>query len=224
MAYVAGIDIAGQSEEAEDAALRSLKPRQDSTVITIAEIEFPQGAVSTRRDRPSGLSPAADRSEDLSLFVPQQPTIRVVQHYWFTGKPHSILYPQMVDLLKNVWGCKKIAVDATGIGQPVASFLRQALGSRVEPFTFTQQSKSQLGFQLLAAVNSGRLKLYAPDSSPEYQELWLEVEKAKSHYRPNQTMSFYVDPAEGHDDFVTSMALVVRAAEMYRPRRATGSP
>ena len=36
--YVAGIDIAGEAEELEDNILTSLKPRQDSTVVTIAEI------------------------------------------------------------------------------------------------------------------------------------------------------------------------------------------
>jgi hypothetical protein len=32
----------------------------------------------------------------------------------------------------------------TGVGQPVSSFLRKSLGSRVSLFTFTAQSKSQL--------------------------------------------------------------------------------
>ena len=124
---------------------------------------------------------------------------------------------------KNVWRCRRIAVDATGIGQPVSSFLRQSLGSRVSPFTFTARSKSRLGFNLLAAVNSGRLKVYAADGSAEYRELCSEMEKAKSRYRPNQTMDFYVDPAEGHDDFLMSLALLIEAANQYSPRGAKGS-
>lgn len=62
----------------------------------------------------------------------------------------------------------------------------------------------------------------AADGSPECQEFWFEVERAKSHYRPSQTMNFYVDPSEGHDDFLTSLALVVEAAKRYQPRAATG--
>ena len=107
-------------------------------------------------------------------------------------------------------------------GQPVASFLRKALGPRVVPFTFTAPSKSRLGFDLLAAINSGRLKLYAGDGSPEYQEFWQEMETARSHYRPNQTMNFYVEPARGHDDFLMSLALLVEAANSYSPRGARG--
>jgi hypothetical protein len=128
-----------------------------------------------------------------------------------------------VDILKNVWKCKKVVVDATGVGQPVSSFLRQSLGSRVSPFAFTAQSKSELGFNLLAAVNSGSLKVYAGDASPEYQEFWSEMEMAKSQYRPSHTMNFYVDPAQGHDDFLMSLALVVEAANQYEPRVGRGS-
>jgi hypothetical protein len=113
-------------------------------------------------------------------------------------------------------------VDATGIGQPVASFLREALGSRVVPFSFTAPSKSALGFNLLAAINSGRLKMYAADNSPEYQEFWKEVEKARSYYRPSQTMNFFVDPDEGHDDYLMSLALLVEAGRQYEPRGARG--
>jgi len=198
--YVAGIDLAGEAEEEEGARLRALKPQRDSTVVTIGELDF-----STPNE------------------VVKQPLIRVIEHYWWSGKKHTELYPQLVDILKNVWHCRKVVVDATGIGQPVSSFLKRSLGSRVLPFTFTAQSKSQLGFNLLAAINSGRLKIYASDNSPEYQECWLELEKARSHYRPNQTMNFYVDPAQGHDDFLMSLALLVEAANRSSPRSARGS-
>lgn len=198
--YVAGIDLAGEAEEAEDAYLRALKPRQDSTVVTIGELDFSAGNE-----------------------IVKQPRLNVVEHYWWTGKKHTELYSQLVDILKNVWHCRKIVVDATGVGEPVSSFLKQALGTRVSPFTFTQQSKSELGFNLLAAINSGRLKIYQGDGSTEYQEFWREMEKAKSQYRPNQTINFYVDPSQGHDDFLMSLALLVEAANQYTPRGARGS-
>jgi len=65
--------------------------------------------------------------------------------------------------------------------------------------------------------------MYAGDGSAEYQELWAEMERAKSQYRPSQTMNFYVDPAQGHDDFLMSLALVVEAANHYSPRGVRGS-
>jgi len=198
--YVAGIDLAGEAEGEEGAYLRALKPRRDSTVVTIGELDF-----------------------SICDDIQRQPRVNVVEHYWFTGRKHAELYPQLVDILKNVWHCRKVVVDATGVGEPVAAFLKKALGSKVIPFKFTQRSKSESGFSLLAAINSGRLKMYAGDGSPEYQEFWFEMEKAKSHYRPSQTMNFYVDPTEGHDDFLMSLALLVEAASRYTPREARGN-
>ena len=198
--YVAGIDLAGEAEELDELRLRALKPRQDSTVITIGELDY-----------------------SIVNDIQKQPGVKLVEHYRWIGTRHTELYPQMIDILKKVWGCKKVVVDATGVGQPVASFLRQEFGSRVIPFTFTAPSKSKLGFDLLAAVNSGRLKMYSGDGSPEYQEFWSEIEKAKSLYRPNQTMNFSVDPAKGHDDFLMSLALVMEVANNYEPREAKGS-
>jgi hypothetical protein len=197
--YVAGIDLAGEAEDVEGAFLRALKPRQDSTVVTIGELDFSPNDESIR-----------------------EPHVKIAEHYRWTGKKHTELYTQLVDILKNVWRCRKVVVDATGVGEPVSSFLRKALGSRVSPFTFTQRSKSELGFSLLAAVNSGRLKMYKGDGSEEHQEFWLEMEKARSQYRPSQTMNFYVDPSQGHDDFLMSLALLVEAAGQYVPKTAKG--
>jgi len=207
--YIAGIDLAGEAEEGEDAILRAMKPRRDSTVVTIGELDLPS---TSPRTGPGG--------DD----VAPEPRVNVVEHYWWTGTPHTALYPRLVDVLKNVWGCRRVAVDATGVGAGVASFLARALGKTVvRPFVFTRQSKSRLGFNLLAAVNSGRAKMYAADGSEEYGEFWRQMERAKSYYRPSQTMSFYVPPEEGHDDFLVSLALLVEASG-YRPRRARGAP
>ena len=79
-----------------------------------------------------------------------------------------------------------------------------------------------MGFELLSFVNSGRLKLYKQDGSWEYRETLFELERARARYRPNQTMNFYLDPQQGHDDFLMSLALVVQAARGLVPREAKG--
>src|SRR5438552_12089767 len=38
--YIAGIDLAGDDEEAEDAILRALNPQRDSTAVTIAHVTW----------------------------------------------------------------------------------------------------------------------------------------------------------------------------------------
>jgi len=165
--YIAGIDIAGESEESEGAVLRNLKPLKDSTIITIGELDF------------SGTG-------DLQKL----PGIKIVEHYRWTGKKHTELYPQLADILGNVWRCRKVAIDATGIGQTVSSFLRKALGSRIKPFIFTAGSKSELGFNLLAAINSGRLKIYAGDGSDEYTGVLLSNRQGKKPLPSEQDNEF----------------------------------
>ncbi len=238
--YVAGIDLAGEAETEENDFLKSLKPRRDSTVVTIGELEIlpilpmpnttnkemgykiPLNLPLPKGETGSGTLPKEETSPLNFLKRGTQPTIKIVEHYAWTGVKHPEIYPKIIDLIKITWHCRKVIVDATGIGEPVASFLHNALGSRIVPFKFTAQSKTELGFNLLAAINSGGLKMYTADNSPEYQEFWHQMERAKSYYRPSQTMNFYVDPSEGHDDFLMSLALLVEAGRQYEPREAKG--
>ena len=179
---VAGSDALGSSAGGSPGSGRE-RPQRDSTVLTIAELDFDAG------DPFSG-----------------EPQVKVVEHVQWTGVSLAAVYPQLVDLLKRVWNCRRVVVDATGLGQGPASFLERALGKAVvDPFVFTAQSKSRLGFDLLAAVNSGRLKMYAPDGSPEYVEFWEQLAQAEAYFRPNRTMNFHVDP-------------------QTRPRRLPGEP
>jgi hypothetical protein len=195
--YVAGIDLAGEAEEIEGELTG--RSRRDATVVTIGELDFSS-----------------------SDEIVREPVVRIVEHYRWTGIKHSGLYARLADIIMRVWRCRRVVVDATGVGEPVASFLRKKLGRRVTPFKFTQRSKSELGFNLLAAVNAGRVKVYRGDGSEDFYKFMREMELAKSTYRANQTMNFWVDAAQGHDDFLMSLALLVEAARLYEPRGARG--
>ncbi|MEE9203067.1 MAG: hypothetical protein V3U31_07735, partial [Dehalococcoidia bacterium] len=191
--YVAGVDLAGEAEEGQDELVREQQPRRDSTVVTVAALDF-------------------------SHPVLGEPSIFIMEHCWWTGRPHPELYAALADVLRVVWGCRRVVVDATGVGAGVASFLARSLGPGVAvPFTFTAPAKSHLGFDLLSAVNSGRLKMYAADGSPECGEFWQEAGQARCNYRSGRNLNFFVEPSRGHDDFLISLALTVAAAA-YRPR------
>ena len=198
--YVAGLDLAGAPvavSEIEWGASGAVA--RDETVLTIGEIG---GGGSDH-----------------------EPQIRVVQHYRWRGAPHASLTAQLIDLLKDVWRVRRVTVDATGIGEPTAAALYRNIGQPVEPVIFTQQTKSRLGFELLALAGAGRLRLYAPDHSAESNEAWRQLRHAQSEYRANRTMNFYVPEREGHDDFLVSLALLAHAGAAERGvRKAIGRP
>ncbi len=198
-AYVAGLDLGGQ-ELATGGSERDAGAGRDATVLAIARV----------------LYPASDA-------LVQEPRLEVVEHRAWVGDAHDRLFAALVDLLRGVWRVRRVAVDATGLGETMARLLVSALGSdAVAPVRFTSESKSRLGYNVLAAVNGGRLKMYAGDGSPEYRQFWREMELARVAYRANQTLNFFVDPSEGHDDYLMSLALAVEAASGARPRTARG--
>jgi len=201
IAYVAGVVVAGVYEQASDAALRALKPRRDSTVVTIGRIRWnDEGEVG----------------------------VEVVEHYWWTGRDHQTQLQELERLTREVWHCRRVVVDATGVGAGLASWLERTLGDLVvEQFMFSAPSKSRLGFQLLEMINTGRCSVYK-DGGEEAAELWGEVGLARYEMRENNQMRWYVAPHEGHDDFLVSLALCCQAAQgavrpatdaVIRPRR-----
>jgi len=190
--YVGGLDLAGEG------------PREshDSSVLTIARVTY-----AAEDHSPAGLG---------------QAQIEVVCHYAWTGAPLVEVQGALLSLLKHTWRVGRVAVDATGLGEPVAAFLRRQLGeSRVFALKLSAEAKSRLGFDLLAAVNCGSLRLYAGPSA-ELAECWRQLERCRATYRPNRTLAFAVDPADGHDDYVISLALAVAASRGASPRRARG--
>ncbi len=146
------------------------------------------------------------------------PRIEVVEHQAWQGEATTSLLETLADRLRRVWRIRRVAVDATGLGGPIADLLAARLGgTTVEAVTFTAERKSRLGFGLLAAAHSGRLRLYRMDGSAQWAECRRQLELARVAYRDNRSMQFHLDPSEGHDDYLMSLALAVWAA-----RRADG--
>lgn len=142
-------------------------------------------------------------------------------------------YAATVALVER-WGVRSLIIDATGPGAGLASLLLNRLGEeRILPFTFSRPSKSRLAYQLLSLLNSGRLKLYTADEAPPgiYEECWQQLRKARYRLPAPEVLDFYVDPADGHDDFLISLALLTEAlnvlttpaaSTLVRPRRFYG--
>ncbi len=188
--YIAGMDVAGEQRVSPTLSLMTQpeqgRTRRDSTVITIGRVSY----------------------NELNL-----PVIEVVHQAWWTGMPYREQYAATIALVEQ-WNIRTLVIDATGLGSPLASLLLTRLGERrVLPYTFTRPSKSHLAYQLLALLNSGRLKLYAREDAPRttYEECWQQVRKARYRLPEPETLDFYVDPGDGHDDFLCSLALLTEA-------------
>jgi hypothetical protein len=97
------------------------------------------------------------------------------------------------------------------MGAAIVSQLAEALGSCVEPFVFSAASKTQLGYELLAAIDTGRLALYAADASAEYQTCLSELRTCRAALRGHSLMQWQAPPG-AHDDYVASLALCLGAA------------
>jgi hypothetical protein len=197
--YVAGIDLAGADEQIDDELLVTPLARRDSTVLTICAVRW----------------------QSVAGLVPE-PWMEVVDHIQWTNMPHRALYERLLGLVRDHWHCQRVVVDATGVGAGIAGFLVSALGRQVvEPFQFTTASKSELGYALLGSINGSRLRVYVDDGSAEWRELWSQARAARYGLGAGQRLSFFVPPSAGHDDYIMSLALAVRAAALGAPRRAS---
>ena len=190
--YALLVDVAGEAEERLQGTLwQPIEPRRDATALTVVEL--------------------ARGESGLARFLVMD------RHYWL-GTPHPQLYGAIVRLAE-LWAPTRVIVDATGVGAGLASFLHHALGSRAYPFTFTAQSKSDLGWGFLGLCNSGRFLDHRDDGGPEYRQFWREVQAADYQVvdGPNKLMRWGVPDPAVHDDLLISAALCALLDRDPRP-------
>jgi len=195
--YAAALDLAGEDETVvSDPAgfsgnLADLtNPRRDSTALVIFEVDL-----STVDDPLIG-----------------KPAYKVIHRLEWIGTKHSKLYGEIKAVLE-LFDCRFIAVDSTGVGAGMASFLSAALGDKVIPFDFNTRTKSDLLWDFLGIIDSGRYKEYTPD----YQTFWQQVSFCEFEILdgPQKRVRWGVpdgtrDAATGdlvHDDLLISAAM-----------------
>ena len=117
--------------------------RRDATALTVVEVD-----------------PAS--AADVLLRLP---TYRVVQRRAWTGIRQPRLYG-LLRALGELWRPRCWVVDATGVGAGMASFLERAFPGKIIAFAFSAASKSKLGWDFLAVVETGRFKDYRAPEAP----------------------------------------------------------
>lgn len=212
--YALLIDVAGEEEAGSGPMAFRSERRRDSTALTVIELD------------------TTSREDGRAVY-------RVVDRQQWTGVPHRELHDTLVDLARRVWRVRAVVIDATGIGAGLASFLKGSLAGReaqqaaieVIPFVFTAQSKSQLGWDLLGLIDSGRFQEYVDDSMQDGAEAMVSrIYRAQLRATtfevvsgPGNLLRWSVPEREGHDDLVISAALAaVLDKRDLRPRVAVG--
>jgi hypothetical protein len=191
--YAMLLDVAGEDEGVVDGDEGALaNPRRDSTALTIVEVD---------------LSALADPGI-------QKPRYLVRDRRVWVGVRHSRLYAE-VRALAELWRVRYLVVDATGVGAGVASFLERGLPGRVIPFEFNSSTKSGLGWDFLAVVDTGRWREAV--NSPALDVMINQLEHCQYTIvpGPQKSMRWGVpdgtrDAATGdlvHDDLILSAAL-----------------
>lgn len=190
------VDVAGADEDAA-ADLTGADPgdgRRDSTALTV---------ISVNTDEPLKSYRVLDRAVWTNVAWPtvEGAIAQVVRH----------------------WRPAVTIIDATGIGYGMWSRLRTTLGReyRIEPFTFSAATKSELGWALLGIIDSGRLQEYAADGADDTAALWWQLRHTELEVRPGpgRRLSYGVPASRGHDDLMMSLALVGALDEMDLRRR-----
>jgi Terminase RNaseH-like domain len=182
--YIAGMDVGG--EERLRPGQETKRRGRDSTIISIARVRY----------------------NELQL-----PTLEVVWQTQWTGKHYLEQYAETVAICER-WNVQRLVIDKTGLGEMMASLLCSKLGEdKVRPFQFTRPSKSKLTYQFLSLVNSGRLRLYSRAGALEaiYDECWKQLRHARYRVPGENLLDMYVQPEDGHDDYLISLALCCEA-------------
>ncbi|MGA9397170.1 MAG: hypothetical protein WBV22_02825 [Anaerolineaceae bacterium] len=140
------------------------------------------------------------------------PAYRLVAGRVWEGVPHARLYGELQALIEH-WHARHVVVDATGVGAGLAGFLEKTFPGRVIQFVFSAASKSQLGWDFLSAVETGRFKLFRGDTGhPLLARLSREL--TECHYEVSlgagRSLRWGAPTGTGkHDDLLIAAALAV---------------
>jgi hypothetical protein len=202
--YALAVDVAGEEEQGnEGERVRQAQPRKDSTAVAVVRIT-----------------------------AGQAPAFEVVAWYLWTGTRHTILHRRIEHLATIVWNVRHVVIDATGVGAGLATFLRESLGERVvTPFIFSSASKSQLAWDFLGMIDSGRFRVFDGQlcRDPEQARLAALFMRQMEACRytvlpgPGRLLRWGVEDGMLHDDLLMAAALVgVLQRRDWRPRSARG--
>jgi len=123
----------------------------------------------------------------------------------------NVKYAEQKSLLRrllNLNNTRRLAMDATGIGNQMSEELKDEYGSRtVEPVMFTQRTKEELAYKLLYAFQDRNIRI------PDDEDIKNDIHSIKKMNTSTGALRFDAARSEtdGHADRFWSFALAVYA-------------
>jgi hypothetical protein len=193
--YAFLIDCAGQDEAKRQGEAGLQNEGRDATALTIVAV-------------------------DLSyLAVMQLPTYHTVFRKQWTGDSPVNVFCQ-IKALAETWNMRHTVIDATGVGEGLFALLDKAFPGKIVPVKFSQAEKSEIGWQFITIIETGRWREYAPfDTVLDRQLDYCQMEILPG---PAKTLRWGVPDgtraiANGllvHDDLIVSAALSAKLDEL----------
>lgn len=187
--YAFLLDLAGQDESVMQAGdeVNLSNPGRDAATLSIVEVDLS------------------------SLELLKKPTYRIVGRRSWTGLNHLSVFGQ-VNALAAAWRPQWFVIDATGVGEGMWALLDRQYPGRVVPVKFSQAEKSEIGWQFIAVIETGRFH----DCSPS-DVVRIQYQNCTSTILPGPAHTLRWSVPDGtrdssgnlvHDDHVLADALV----------------
>jgi len=207
--HVAGIDLGGTSRQGDP----------DSTVITIAEVDWSTPVVfETRTD------PHTNEETTFAGF-----NTYVKDWLEIVNPDYEAQYELIVEYLRK-WNIRRCVCDATR-EISIAHRLRANMDFEVVPYVFNGKSKSDLYKHLEREINSGRLRIPLGEytiKTREFDRFITQMEDLQKDYRGALLVVEHPPGKGNHDDYPDSLALCtwgcswegeIHAAETYNTKK-----
>jgi phage FluMu gp28-like protein len=150
------------------------------------------------------------RKNDLTVFwiIARESDVRFTRHIvTLRNTPYSEQRAMLYDLL-SLPNMRRAAMDDTGIGNQLAEEAHQKFQWKVEPYTFTLQSKADIAYPLRFAFEGRNIRI------PNTPLIRSHLRAIRKEQTTGDKVKFSADSSpEGHADMFWALALAIHASK-----------